>query len=112
MIQNPDEVTRLTINDTQLTTLPSEIRILANLKIISLIKNQLATLPPEMGNLTNLNHIHLQYNKLTNDSFNNEILKALSNLKQLRAIMLSGNQISPEKLEEIRRALPNTEVTF
>lgn len=102
----------LYLNDNKIAILPPTIGNLTTLFTLDLRNNQLTMLPSEIGNLTKLQRLYLAKNRLTDSTFNSEILKALSNLTMLEILDLSGNQISPAKLEEIRRALPNVHVVF
>lgn len=103
---------RMILNNNQLMALPPEIGNFKRLRDLILSNNQLTALPQEIGNLTQLEELYLNNNKLTDATFNDTTLKAFANLKKLRRLGLSGNQISPEKLEEIRKVLPNTELVL
>ena len=94
-----DKVTKLDLSNKDLTTLPSEIGQLTNLRSLYLYGNQLSSLPTEIGQLTNLQSLYLHSNQLS--SLPPEIVQ-LSNLQTLD---LRRNQLS--SLPREIRQLPN-----
>ena len=77
---NLSMVTNLRLENSQLTSLPSEIGALTGLKVLDLGGNRLTPLPSEIGALTGLMILGLHENKLT--SFPSEI-GALTGLTRL-----------------------------
>ena len=83
-----DEVEELSLSDTNLTEVPSEIVQLSRLTTLHLSSNFLKSVPPEIGQLSNLTTLHLSNNHLS--SLPPEIGQ-LSNLTQL---YLRNNNLS------------------
>lgn len=121
----------LSLENNQLIALPSEIGNLTQLKQLDLAGNQLSSLPPEIGNLINLDYLGLNDNQLSSlppeirkliklhwlDLSNNQLDDSLditlfANLPPNAELILPGNKFSPEKKEEIKRALPQVKVEF
>ena len=55
----------LWVSNNQLTTLPTELGLLQNLQVLSVSSNQLTTLPTELGLLQNLQELYVYDNQLT-----------------------------------------------
>lgn len=83
-------------------SLPAEVRLLQNLKVLNLSNNQFTGVPAEIGQLKNLEVLDLSNNKIT--GLPNE-LGQLSNLKVLN---LKGNAYSVTDLAGIKSRLPNS----
>ncbi|MEH2273771.1 MAG: COR domain-containing protein [Nostoc sp.] len=88
-----DNVTKLDLSNKDLTTLPSEIGQLTNLRSLNLISNQLSSLPPEIVQLTNLQILDLSSNQLS--SLPPEIVQ-LTNLQTLNLISNQLSSLPPE----------------
>ncbi|MEJ2164142.1 MAG: COR domain-containing protein [Desulfobacterales bacterium] len=83
-----DKLTRFSLIDGHLTTLPAEIGQLCKLTKLDLYGNQLTTLPAEIGQLSNLTTLFLYGNQL-------EILPIeIGQLSNLTILDLYGNQLT------------------
>lgn len=71
-----------------LTSLPSEIGILTNLKRLSLYNSKLTSLPSEIGNLSNLQRLYVFNNKLS------ELPIEIGRFNNLQSLNLSDSQLS------------------
>ena len=78
----------LDLGNNQLTTLPPEIGNLTALKRLDLDNNQLTTLPPEIGNLTALTLLNLVNIQLTT------LPPEIGNLTALKWLFLRNNQLT------------------
>jgi len=96
----------LSLDDNKLTTLPKVIGNLINLTGLNLANNELTTLPDWIGNLTKFEIFNLGYNKLTT------LPDWIENFKNLKYFILTGNQLSDEEKERIKKLLPNTDIYF
>ena len=88
----------LILNDNKLTTLPSSINGLKNLKILSISQNKFKTLPISIGELNNLKQVRAIDNELESLP---ETIKHLTKLEQLD---ISGNKLKtlPSGIEELK----------
>ena len=90
-----------------LKKLPEEIGLLNNIEVLMLGKNDLKTLPDSISKLRSLYKLDLSYNKFK------EIPKVLYKLKDsLQYLFFDGNPMSDKKVDELRKNLPNTQITF
>jgi len=71
-----------------ITSLPSEIGNLTNLKTLFLNNNNLTSLPKEIGNLKNLETLYVEENNLTS------IPSSIGNLNKLKFFRLSDNNLT------------------
>ncbi len=83
-------------------SLPAEVRLLQNLKVLNLSGNQFTGVPAEIGQLKNLEVLDLSNNKITG------LPNELGNLSKLKVLNLSGNDYSATDLAIIKARLPNT----
>ena len=81
-------LTRLSLVDDRLTTLPAEIGQLTQLTKLDLVNNQLTTLPAEIGQLTQLTKLGLSNNQLS------ELPAQIGNMTQLTELDLSNNRLT------------------
>ncbi len=95
-------LTRLYLDQNQLTTVPKELGQLANLTRLYLVQNQLTTVPKELGQLANLTRLYLNQNQLTT------VPKELGHLKGLEELYLDKLELKfvpsfVESLTKLRR---------
>ncbi len=93
----------LNLSQNSLTgSLPAEIRLLQNLKVLNLSNNQFTGVPAEIGQLKNLEVLDLSNNKITG------LPNELGNLSNLKILNLKGNAYSAADLAGITARLPKT----
>ncbi len=85
-------------------SLPAEVRLLQNLKVLNLSNNQFTGVPAEIGQLKNLEVLDLSNNKITG------LPNELGNLSKLKILNLKGNNYSEADLTGIKSRLPKTAV--
>jgi len=66
--------------------------------------NQLTSLPTEIGNLVNLKCLYLYNNKLTS------LPTEIGNLEKLERLGLRNNHIPKEEIEKLKELLPNCKI--
>src|SRR3989344_2701861 len=93
-IGNLRNLRNLELGNNQLTSLPPQIRNLRNLLNLNLGSNRLTSLPPEIGNLRNLQYLTLSSNQLTS------LPPQIGNLEYLTELLLGGNLL-PSLPDEI-----------
>ncbi|KNC87050.1 hypothetical protein SARC_00796 [Sphaeroforma arctica JP610] len=77
----------MTLSPGALTSLPSDISKLSNLKELILTHNALAALPDEIGTLVHLRVLEVEHNELTS------LPDSLKNCTKLEVVMLSNNML-------------------
>ncbi|MBE7381177.1 MAG: leucine-rich repeat domain-containing protein [Leptolyngbya sp. SIO1E4] len=82
------KITRLYLQENQLTSVPKELGNLSNLQELYLHNNYLSSVPKELGQLNNLTELHLHYNQLSS------VPKELSQLNNLTGLYLHHNQLN------------------
>lgn len=82
------EVEALSFNGLDLTGLPSEIGMLKNLKSVDLARNRLTALPLSFWQLTQIETLYLNGNRLT------QLPPEMANLKKLKKLFLNANQLA------------------
>ena len=87
-IGNLRNLRNLELGNNQLTSLPPEIGNLRNLWYLDLRNNQLPSLPPEIRNLRNLSYLNLGSNRLTS------LPPQIGNLRNLRHLDLYNNELT------------------
>ena len=97
-------LTRLNVEENQLTAIPPEIGALADLEALDANDNRLSTLPPEIGQLARLKALRLQRNVLV------ELPPEIGKLTNLESLGLMENRLTglPEefgRLVNLRRSL-------
>ncbi|MEH2170527.1 MAG: COR domain-containing protein, partial [Nostoc sp.] len=81
-------LTTLSLDNNQLSSLPPEFSQLSNLTTLSLDNNQLSSLPPEFSQLSNLTTLYLDNNQLSS------LPPEFSQLSNLTRLSLDNNQLS------------------
>lgn len=124
------KLNELYLSFNKLKQLPENFGNLKNLKYVDLSHNKLTELPPSFADLTNLEELDLGSNKLdyktieivqqlTNlkklglgsNDFDNRVIEGLKKLTKLTDLGLQGSQkITPEEIEQLKKALPNTKI--
>jgi Leucine-rich repeat (LRR) protein len=87
-------------------SLPAEVRLLQNLKVLNLSNNQFTGVPAEIGQLQKLEELDLSNNKITG------LPNELGNLTNLKTLNLKGNSYSEADLDGIKARLPQTAVVL
>lgn len=82
--------------------LPDEITRLVNLRNLALVDLDLTELPENFGNLKNLDTLSLTLNKLTIS----KELEKLKQLKNLKYLILVGNQVDSTDVYELKKVNP------
>lgn len=97
------EIEELNLSANNLTgSLPSEVRLLQNLRVLNLSNNQFAGVPAEIGQLKNLEVLDLSNNLITG------LPNELGNLSHLKVLNLKGNSYSVTDLAGIKSRLPDS----
>ena len=86
-------------------TIPKEIGNLNSLIKLSLFRNGLIEIPKEIGNLINLTYLSFNDNNHLKD-----LPASISKLKELKVIFVQVNAIPIEKLQQLKREMPNTTI--
>ncbi|WP_000302885.1 leucine-rich repeat domain-containing protein, partial [Leptospira interrogans] len=77
-----------------------------NLQKLHLSRNQLTTLPKEIGRLQKLESLGLDHNQLAT------LPEEIKQLKNLKKLYLHNNPLLSEKIERIRKLLPQCIIYF
>ncbi|MGK7913230.1 MAG: COR domain-containing protein, partial [Synechococcus sp.] len=90
-------LTRLDLDNNQLSKVPKELGQLANLTVLFLYNNQLSKVPKELGQLTNLTELFLYGNQLS------EVPQELGKLANLERLRLDINRLRevPKELGQL-----------
>jgi len=128
--KNLKNIKRISCFGNQITEIPSEIEYLKNIERLDLSFNDLIAMPEQIGKLKKLKFIDLFSNKrmtalpksigklkqLENLNLGNNQIKELPHelikLENLKELYLTGNPISAEEQEKIKKLLPNTDIIF
>jgi Leucine-rich repeat (LRR) protein len=95
------EIEYLDLANNKLTgSLPAEVRLLQNLKVLDLSQNDFTGVPAEIGQLVNLEVLNLSGNPISG------LPAELGNLKNLKSLDLSNTNYSKQDLEGIKKGLP------
>jgi hypothetical protein len=94
-------VTTLDLSNNVLTgSLPAEVRLLSNLRVLDLSDNQFTGVPAEIGQLAELRVLDLSNNPITGLPYE------IGNLSKLEKLDLSGTKYSRQDLQVIKEKLP------
>lgn len=96
----------LDMSNNRLRNISEAIGQLESLHWLDLSKNRIKELPQSIGDLSNLKELDLSENRLK------DLPVSICNLKQLEVLNLRNNQIPFEKISNIIKCLPNTNVMF
>lgn len=91
----------LVLADNRLTDI-SELANYPELTYLELFMNNISDLSPLAG-LTNLQDLNLAHNQISD-------LTPLEGLKQLKRLWISCNNVTEEQINQLRKALPNTQI--
>jgi hypothetical protein len=94
---------KLYLSQNQITDI-SSLAGLTNLEHLELANNQISDLTPLAG-FTNLTELYLQSNQISD-------ISPLAGLTNLERLHLRGNPIPDRQIQELRAALPNTQIDF
>jgi Leucine-rich repeat (LRR) protein len=88
-------------------SLIAEIRQMPQLTLLDVSYNNMTGMPAEIGQLSKLVTLNYSYNQITG------LPNQLANLRNnLREFDLTGNPLSQNAIDELRAALPNTNIIF
>ena len=127
-MRDPNNVYKLSLEDTKLTFFPMEVRRFPNLQVLNLSDNKIKKIPIEIADLTNLQILILTKNKLR---VLPDEMKELANLEKLylgknrfvaipawvgglsklRHMDLSFNNLTSYEIDLVRARLPRCQVT-
>ncbi len=96
----------LNLSKNKLEELPANLAKLQKLAFLNLRNNNLTLLPASMGELKSLHTLDISLN------FLETLPKEIGALTQLKYLILTGNPINAQEMARIKKALPNTEITF
>lgn len=96
----------LNLSKNRFSILPQQIGQLEKLKILNLARNHIDHLPEEIIQLGNLEILNLYRNSVQN------FPEGMGNLEKLKQLDLRGTIIPEEELENLKLALPITEIQF
>lgn len=128
-IYSQTATTTLILSYNSISSLPSQMDKMTNLKVLKVDHNRLegaligeirkmplrildasynnmTGIPAEIGQLNLLEELNYSYNKI--DTLPNEIFK----LTQLKRLDLTGNPMPADKVQELRQKLPNTTIVI
>lgn len=100
---NLDNLEGLILNQMSITSLPDSFSDLASLKNFDLSQNGLTALPSNIGNLPAITEIEIRYNEIS--SFPSSIADLADTLTE---IVILGNPLSAQEIENLQNMLPNT----
>jgi Leucine-rich repeat (LRR) protein len=92
----------------KITTIPTDIKRLKNLRALRLCFNDLRSLPKEIISLQYLDTLDISFNQHLNIVSELETLKKMQQLKYLNVMATNIDQAS---IEELRKALPKTKIS-
>jgi len=97
VINSEDEIVRLSIGESGITTLPKEIGLLTELTYLYLGESELREVPSEIGQLTNLEKLFLH------DNFITSLPKEIGDLSSLLFLGLDNNELTsiPEEINTL-----------
>ena len=104
LAKNYPKLTKLYIENNELSGLPGEIGDLTKLEVLNLHNNELTSLPESIGNLTKLTSLRLHNNELTS------LPVSIGKLTNLTLLWLSNNRLSQHELDSIRTLLPGVQI--
>lgn len=95
---NVKKVVELNVTGNGYTTLPVELALFENLKVLHLGRNKLQTIPECVFELKNLTHLYIHCNRLET------ISPKISQLENLQVLEIDGNELQrlPESISELK----------
>ncbi len=106
-ISSLSKLEKLDLRDNLLASLPTFFSNLKTLKWLDLKANDFPALPPNFQNLSSLKELNLSMNLKLNYESEKDVLMQMS---QIEFLDLSYNNISKQKIDSLRSALPNCKV--
>lgn len=88
-------------------SLIGEIRQMSKLKLLDVSYNQMTGMPAEIGQLSKLETLDYSHNSIT--GLPNELANLKNNLKEFN---LTGNPLSTSAINQLKTALPTTNIIF
>jgi hypothetical protein len=96
----------LNLSNNEIREIPKSFGLMKKLKVLDLSDNKIQIIPAEITNLNKLEELKLENNQLTC------MPKQISKLNKLKLLKLNGNKLSEDEKNNIRIALPGTQIIF
>jgi hypothetical protein len=126
-LQQPDKVRVLELGNQKLSDFPLEICSFQNLESLNLYLNQVSSLPPGIGRLKRLRWLDLRFNRIEALPDELALLESLEEINlaenrlgtipswvavmpKLKTLYVSGNPVSAESMDWIRRTRPGLDL--
>jgi Leucine-rich repeat (LRR) protein len=106
VISSLKELEYLDLSGNKVKEIPESIENLTDLHYLNLANNKITKIPESISSLKNLKELNLENNKLK------DIPQSISELKGLKILNLKGNKLNFEKVLNLVRSLPNTNIIF
>lgn len=100
------DITTLDLSNNQLSELPKTIANFQQLEVLIVENNRLLTVAAEISELKALRQLRLNNNRLSN------LPDSIAAMKQLEKLDISGNDIPLSDVEQLKAALPTTEIIY
>jgi len=105
-INNLLELRDLYLASNQIRDLPKNVYTLENLRVLDVEGNQIKNISNDIDQLLRLNNLYLGYNQIR------KLPEELIRLTSLRQVSLDANPIKKREVRQLKRALPQTKMTF
>jgi hypothetical protein len=96
----------LNISNNEIKEIPKSFGLMKKLKVLDMSNNRIQIIPVEITNLNKLEELKLENNQLTC------LPKQMGKLNKLKILKLKGNKLSEVEKNNIRIALPETQIIF
>jgi Leucine-rich repeat (LRR) protein len=106
IITSLKELEYLDLSGNKVKEIPESIENLKKLHYLNLADNKITKVPESISGLKELKELNLENNKLK------DIPQSISEIKGLKILNLKGNKLNFEKVLNLVRSLPNTNIIF
>lgn len=103
-ILNQADITELNLSNNQIATLPAGIAKLTNLEVLNIENNRLESFPDEIAQIKSLKRILANNNRL------NSVGSSINIMTWLEYVDISGNNITANEINELKRSLSTTDI--